>query len=198
MNVLATTGERLRNLLRRSEILYAVQVASWENWRDTISWLGFNVLGSFMPIWGSFFLLRLSGQAFVIRDFMKHGEFALYTAAFLAPALQLIVRNLRNKRYILRTGSVLLCLAGLLISAIVYAGVVTMTGPPGFSAQRLNEEFLFRTSWIIFPASLIFVLGVTLLQNQMENPNVPEIEESQEAQLRKRFERKVEDGDTGQ
>jgi hypothetical protein len=194
---LQSAGERLRNLLRRSEILYAVQVASWESWRETISWLGFNVLGSFMPLWGSFFLLRLANQPFVFRDFMKHGEFALYTAAFLAPALQSIVRNLRNKRYVLRTGPVLLSFAGLLISAIVYGGVAMMTGPPGASTQKLNEEFLFRTSWIILPASLVFVFCVTLIQNQMENPNVSEIEESQRVELRRRFERKVGTGDAG-
>lgn len=187
----------IRELSRKSKILYAVQIASWNNWRETMSWLGFNVLGSLMPIWGSFFLLKLGSHAFAFRDFMIHGEFALYTAAFLAPAFQLIARNLPDKRYVFRTGSLFIALAGLVISALIYAGVVTITSSSG-SPQKLNEWFLFRTSWIIFPASLIFVLCINLVQNQIENPPVSEIEESQEAELRKKFEQKLGGGDAGQ
>jgi hypothetical protein len=104
---------------------------------------------------------------------------------------------MRDKRYVFRTGSVFIAVAGLVISAIVYAGVATITSSPG-SPQKLNEGFLFLISWIIFPASLVFVLCITLIQNQRENPNVPEIEESQEAELRKKFEQKVGGDDAGQ
>lgn len=178
---------------KKSDILYALRLASWEQWRETIWWLGFNVVGSFMPIWGSFFLLGLSNRPFIFRDFMKHGEFALYSAAFLAPALQVIAGNLRNKRYVLSMGSLLVAVIGLGISMIVYAGVVVI--PLG--ALNLHEPFLFSVSRVLLPASLIFVFLVTLLQKQFENPNIPAIEETQVTDLQKKFEGKLGGGDAG-
>jgi hypothetical protein len=58
--------------------------------------VGYNLLGSLMPIWGTYFVLKLHQQPFHLNDFVKHGEFALYTAAFLAPALQLVVSNIKS------------------------------------------------------------------------------------------------------
>jgi hypothetical protein len=134
--------------------------------------VGYNLLGSLMPIWGTYFLLQLHHQHFVLNDFIKHGEFALYTAAFLAPALQLVVRNIRDAKYVLRPGAVLFAVAGLVVSGIIYSGVVV--GVP--SPQQIDEEFLFKVSIILFASSLAFAVLVTLIENQQLNPNVTKSE----------------------
>ena len=121
-----------------------------------------------MPIWGTYFLLKLHHQPFHIDDFAKHGEFALYTAAFLAPALQLVVQNIKDSRYVLGTGAVLFAVAGLVVAVTVYSGVVVGAPFP----ESLDEHFLFTVSIVLFLASLGFAVVVTLIENQLLNPNL--------------------------
>lgn len=199
LRAIARAFAGITNFLRRhSRIAEAVLSARRETWRHTISWLGFNVLGSFMPIWGSFFLLKLYGQPFNWNDFVKHGEFALYTASFLAPALQVVIRNIRDARYVLGSGSVLLALFGLLCSAIIYASIATSIAAKLSSTIQIDEPFLFQVSFILFPVSFTFAVVVTLIENQMSTPNVSAIEKDQREELRERIEHKIETTDVGQ
>ena len=107
--------------------------------------MAYNFLGSLMPIWATFFLLKLHHQRFYLNDFVKHGEFALYTAAFLAPALQLVVRNIRSSKYVLGTGAVLFAVAGLVFSGIIYSGVV-VGGPSSQQSAMPLQVDTVRTS----------------------------------------------------
>ena len=145
--------------------------------------MAYNLLGSLMPIWASFFLLKLHHQHFYLNDFVKHGEFALYTAAFLAPALQLVVRNIRDSKYVLGTGAVLFAVAGLVASGIIYSGVVL--GVP--SPQQIDEGFLFYVSIILFASSLGFAVLVALFEYQPVNLNVRKSEEEGEKLLARKF-----------
>jgi hypothetical protein len=152
-------------------LLLAFKNASWRHWQSTLMWVAYNCLGSLMPIWGSYFLLHLFHQTFTLNDFAKHGEFALYTAAFLAPALQQVVRNIKNEKYVLGTGAVLISVTGLVVSAIIYSGLITvqtLSGPPSSSGPAkspLDEHFLFNATLVIFVLSLIFAVFVTLIEN---------------------------------
>jgi hypothetical protein len=136
-----------------------------------------------MPIWGTYFLLRLHHQQFYLNDFIKHGEFALYTAAFLAPALQLVVRNIKDAKYVLGTGAVLFAVAGLVVAVNIYSGVVVGVSYP----QQLDELFLFRVSIILFLSSLGFAVLVALIQDQISSPQVEESEASEQRSLNQRF-----------
>lgn len=120
-----------------------------------------------MPIWGTYFLIRLHRQHFQLNDFVKHGEFALYAATFLAPALQSVVRNIRDAKYLLGTGAVLIAVFGLLISVVLYSGVVVGANYP----QQVDEYFLMSTSVGLFALSLGFAVLVTLIENEQLNPN---------------------------
>lgn len=136
-----------------------------------------------MPIWGTYFLLKLHHQHFLLNDFVKHGEFALYTAAFLAPALQLVVRNIKDSKYVLGTGSVLFALAGLVVAVNIYSGVVVGVSSP----EQIDETFLFRVSIILFSSSLGFAVLVALIENQVANPNVTGSEAADRRALNERF-----------
>jgi hypothetical protein len=136
-----------------------------------------------MPIWGTYFLLKLHREHFYLNDFIKHGEFALYTAAFLAPALQLVVRNIKDAKYVLGTGAVLFALAGLVVAVNIYSGVVVGVPYP----QQLDETFLFRVSIVLFLSSLGFAVLVTLIENQLVNPNVEKSEAEDRRRLNEKF-----------
>lgn len=148
-------------------LFLTIRKAAWKSWWQTVLWVGYNALGSLMPIWGTFFWIKLHGQSFHMNDFVKHGEFALYAATFLAPALQAVVRNVRDAKYLLGTGAVLLASFGLLVSVALYSGVVGAKSP-----NEIDQTFLFRTSIGLFVVSLGFAVIVTLLENEQTNLNI--------------------------
>jgi hypothetical protein len=177
-------------------LILAFRNASWRHWQSTLMWVAYNFLGSLMPIWGTYFLLHLYHQSFVLNDFAKHGEFALYTAAFLAPALQQVVKNIKNDKYVLGTGAVLVSVTGLVISAIIYSGLTTgitlatsgkdhPTTPS--SASVLDEAFLFKATLILFGLSLIFAVVVTLIENVILEPPLSSIGAASEKHLQDAF-----------
>jgi hypothetical protein len=174
-----------------NSLLVTIRRASPGAWWETLLWVGYNFLGSLMPIWATFLLLRLHHQHFRLNDFVKHGEFALYTAAFLAPALQLVVRNIKNSKYVLGTGAVLFAVAGLVFSGIIYSGVapaapsLEQTGLP--PPLGIDERFLFYVSMILFTLSLAFAVLVTLIENQPLSTNIQKSEEEGEKQLADKF-----------
>ena len=124
-----TTPRWISDFIERHPLLLTVNSARQRHWQATVMWVLYNFLGSLMPIWSTYFLLRLYSQSFVLNDYVKHGEFALLTAAFLAPALQQVVQSIRDERYVLGTGAVFLAVTGLVISAILYSGVVVKSDP---------------------------------------------------------------------
>src|SRR5262249_32069837 len=115
-----------------------------------------------MPIWATLVLLKLHSQPLHFNDFIKHGEFVLYAAAFLAPALQSVVRYSRDSKYVLGTGAALFAVVGLVISGIIYAGVAG--GTPSFTeagsgpqqSKPINEIFLYYVSIMLLTSSLGF------------------------------------------
>ena len=117
-----------------------------------------------MPLWGTCVLWCLHSQKFAFSDFLSHGEFALYAAAFLAPALQQVLRNIKETKYVLGPGSVLVAVAALVVSVLIYSGVQ----PP----QPVDEHILLTWSLILLPASVLFSVMVTLIENQMADPDV--------------------------
>jgi hypothetical protein len=164
-----------------------------------------------MPIWATLILLNLHHQPFHFNDFVKHGEFALYTATFFAPALQLVVRNIKNSKYALGTGAVLFAVVGLVFSGIIYAGVVgdsvsqqmpaTLSQGPIPRPQTpaptsavstptvlgLDERFLLVFSTTLFASSLIFAFFVTLIENQPISADLRKSEEEGEKALGDKF-----------
>ncbi len=51
-----------------SELLFTIRNASWKSWWETLLWVGYDLLGSLMPIWGTYFLLKLHPQQFHLND----------------------------------------------------------------------------------------------------------------------------------
>jgi len=181
--------------MRTVGLIAAVKQSSWEDWKETLYWLGFNVLGGLLPTWGSALLLRLRGQQLVYSDFAKHGEFALYSAAFLAPALLVIFRYVKRSRYVLGAGSGLMAVSGLLVSALVYATAASASANPTDHAIDVGYLVAFSTGLLVF--SLIVALLVAFVENQATNLNLQQVESRQQEELRTKFERKLEGGDGG-
>ena len=166
-------------LLREPDFLRVIRQSSWKSWRETLSWLGFHTLGALMPLWGSYFIFRIRGEPIYWHDLTRHGEFALYAAAFLAPILQLIVNNIRDSKRVLGGIALLVGVTGLLLAALMYGTIATNS-----SADR---EFIFRASVALLLGSLTFSFFVTLIENERLTFDVRELEQQSQDKLKERF-----------
>jgi hypothetical protein len=160
------------------------------HWTEAASWLGFRILGGLVPIWGQIILLTLFSRPFSIFDLLNHGEFVLYSSAFIAPSLYIVIKDFREIKFVRRQLFVLLAGFALFVSALVYAGLVTVTS---FSDQLealrhvVNEKFLLWVSLAILPLSVIYAYLVTVLDNQRSDPNIRAEVEDKQKQLEKKF-----------
>jgi hypothetical protein len=159
--------------IKRPAIVKSILNCSPKNWREAILWAFSNIVGSFMPIWGAFFLLRLHRTPFLWVDFASHGEFGIYAAAFLAPAIYQILKSIRKDKFPLKTGSVLLALFGILMAAFIYAG----TNPQfaaNASVQRgtIDEKYLMRMSGTLLFLAFAFSFLVTLMDTVSSEPDL--------------------------
>lgn len=168
----------LDTLVRRSALLYAITHGSGAVWLETAKWLGFNLVGSLFPLWGTYILLRIQTKSPAFNDFVVHGEFAVYAAAFIAPSLWVILRNMKEKGPLLGTGAVLIGLFALLACVAVYSGILLA---PIENGKRVVDEKLIRNwSVILFGGSLIFAIIVAFTGEQQANPKSVEAEEQTE------------------
>lgn len=164
-----------------------IQSTGWHHWTQTFQWAAFNLFGSLMPMWCAYILLRLHAQPVHFGDFISHGEFALYTAAFLSPSLYQVLRNIKESKYVLGTGSVMVAVVGLGIVATLYAGVGANVSPTPDTARLPVDGVHFLIVWsvVLFIFSLLFGCFVTLVENQFTEPNVERIRSLGEQKLEK-------------
>lgn len=136
---------------------------NWKHWWETVKWLLFTVLGSLLPVWGSWFLLRLFSQEIRWIDFFKDGEFALYSAALIAPALYLILKENFKIPFLQRHLCGFLAFFFLICSLLIFSAVTALSANESLGkAVILNESFLVKTSITIFALTVILVFFVKL------------------------------------
>jgi hypothetical protein len=164
----------LLRTVKNIAIVKAVLDCNWEHWKQATLWAISSAVGSFMPIWGAFFLLRLHHEPFQLVDFARHGELGLYAAAFLAPSIYMVLKNMRKDRNPpLQGTSVFLALVGVLMAAFIYAGT-----NPQFAAsaaeklRSIDEEYLLRTSGVLLLLALGFGFLVTLIDASVADPDL--------------------------
>src|SRR2546427_10690573 len=120
-----------------SRIIHALQ----KHWKETTNWLAFTLVGGLIPVWGGMVLFLLLSKPVFFSTFSSNGEFAIYSAAILAPSLYLIAKDRTTSNFLFRPFFSLICVVGLLLSAMLFAGVTAVhTG--GLGSVSLNVGFL--------------------------------------------------------
>jgi hypothetical protein len=135
---------------------------------------------------GQLYPFCLKGPAPEFSEFIKHGEFALYSAAMLAAACFLIMREWPTGYFPYRIIFGMLAVAGVVLSAIVFAGVFE-ANRPGAAAVNLNIEFLRPFSLILFVLSLLLAYLVTLIDMVGFSIDPRELQAEQDADLAAQF-----------
>lgn len=128
--------------------------------RLTIGWLFATTIGGLLPLYAGMVLVKLLNQPVSLSDFFRNGEFALYAASFIAPALYQLFRDLKNPfphRMILGLLSVVL----LMVSTVVFAGVFVVARlPPVQSHIDINISYLGIISFILL---LVAIAATTVI-----------------------------------
>ena len=175
-------------------VFTALWTSRASHWTESGHWLGFALLGGLLPIWGHFLLLLILGEEHQWRlVLIGNGELALYSAAFFAVAMQLIVRNIGASEFVHRPLFALIAVIGLLVATIIFAGPTALR-TAAVVAPKLNRDFLVTASLPLFVFSVIFAFLMTVLDNIRMQPDVHGLALGQQKKLQEDFD-KVEESD---
>jgi hypothetical protein len=170
-------------------IVEAIKSCSRENWASAMKWLLFTVGVGFTPTYvGVLLILVFSKEPIPWRDFVVHGELAIYSAGAIATSTRLVSKDL-DRPFAHRELFILSAVLSLISAITVYSG----TKSASFFKQPINDDFIVRFSLPLLVFSVFFGFIVFLLDNQRSAPNVREIAQQQEDKLSKEFDNMKED-----
>jgi|GEM_PF-4107238 len=176
--------------MRSEPGIYAVLKATTKGQRiESLYWLLYSLGGSTLPIWlGGYLLLPLFGKHFGWVEYGQHGEFALYSAAMIAPRLRLIARDTEDSVFVRRQlflffGWIFLTISVALYSVVIAAGGITA------NETQINKEMLLHFTLSLFILTILFSFLVTLIDHQRIRPKeIFAVQKAGEKKLEKEFE----------
>lgn len=157
-----------------------------EHWYHSLLMLLFASVGGLAPLWLGFIAYSLFGKSVALVDFASNGEFALYCAATVAPTLYLILHE-RAARLDGQTLLALIAVVVLLVSVAAYAVVVPVPSRL-ISNEFLDREFYATATLILFVVGAAFAFLIAALDLSRTNPAVQQIAESDQRELRAKYE----------
>jgi hypothetical protein len=165
--------------------LEALRNTKWEHWRESLLLTLFTVGAGLSPVWIGWILLKVYHQRPTLAAFAHNGDFAIYSAALVAPIIYLIVKEHRvpfASRAIYTLASVVL----LAFSVASYAAVAPAT--VGIAPDlRPDMAFLAPVTLWAYTLSVVLALVVTALDNARMFPDVRAITERQQHDLEQKF-----------
>ena len=160
---------------------------NYSHWSEATGSLAYSGFFSLMPVLFGYVLLRVLSRHPTWSDFSHHGEFALYSAAMLGPALYRIGKDLKVPGFAGRSPLILVCVGGLLLATCFFTAVTTafLLPKPVF---EIDQSFLSSGTIALFGLSCGVFLVVTVLDNARLTPDVRIEEARQQDKLRRDFE----------
>lgn len=174
-------------MVERLTLLWALRGVTREHVRDTFEWLLYTGLGSLVPVWVGILLFLMFYRPIPWMDFLGHGEFALYSAALIAPSLYLVVTDREEAPFPRRGLFVLGAGVVLLFSVTLFAGITVLIRAD--LIQRIDDTVVAWLSLLLFFVSISIAFLVTLLDNSRRFPAVRKIAEQTREELENRFDR---------
>jgi hypothetical protein len=159
---------------------------SKNQWYESIGWLIATLLGGLLPLWGGYLLLQLKGASPPLAEFVRHGEFALYSASILAAACFLVLREWPSGFFPYRIIFGMTMLAGMLVATLIFAGVFEANQNED-TAKALNMQFLQLFSVGLYAIALASAYTVTLIDLVGCTVDPREVQAEQDAELASEF-----------
>jgi hypothetical protein len=170
-------------MMSTPSIYLTLKETTREQWFESFAWLLYNLAGSTVPIWlGGYVLLPIFGTRFSWVGYGKHGEFALYSAALLAPTLRLIAKDIDNFVFVRRQSFLFFGWIFLTVSVAIYSSVIVADRIAQGTAN-LNTALMVVMSLALYASSLVFSFVVIIIDSQRLPTNLREIMKAQATKL---------------
>ena len=160
-----------------------------EAWHSGYVWLGWGVMGSLLPLWGTALLLVLFGREMSLYELLKNGEFVLYAASFIGGSMYTIRRDVfpsKNTLTMVLVGSLAVC-------SLVFAAIAVTTLEKQVSRSlewlQLNPTALTWTSVAVFVIATLMCLVVMVVDSSGAAVDIPEKLKEQPDRLEAEFDR---------
>ena len=145
-----------------------IRASSRQQLIESLKWITAVVMGGLLPLWGGYLMLLLFSQPVTLSDFASNGEFALYSAAFLTPALYLVGRDVRDPfvhRQLFMLGGILMLIISVLLFAAVTAAATAALGAAQIGGIQLDRNMLINWSLVLLAITSVFAFLVNLLDS---------------------------------
>jgi len=127
-------------------------------------------LGGLLPLWGTALLLSLFGKSFILFEFLKNGEFVLYSASFIGGAMYTIRKDVFPSKNFLN----ILFFSLLAICLLVFVAITISLFAKEEALPKLSPEVLTKISIAVFIVSTIACFLVTLADAAGAGADVPD------------------------
>lgn len=158
---------------------------SSEPCRAGFVWLGWNAIGSLLPLWGTAFLLWIFGKDITAYNLLKNGEFVLYSAAFAGSAMYSIRRDLFPSKNTLQ----LLLVMSMLVSLLVFVAITVQSVNDKPEWFRISESAITTVSYLVLIATSLLCFLVTVAEADGAGKDVPEALKRDEKMLNMQFDK---------
>ena len=154
-----------------------------QHWRHALLSIGFYIMGTLLPVWLSLFLLRLFSQPIGFGTFLDEGQFAIYSAAALAPILYSLSKQGSGQERTLYQLLIMIC---LMLAAGTFSGLTVVES---LTIGQLHVDILvLRISSIaIYGLALVATFFLDLHENVYGELNVAEERSHRQDRLGKEF-----------
>jgi hypothetical protein len=174
--------------MSRTSLWQGLRATRADHWKDAILLATFSQIGGLAPVWiGLIMVFAYGGHPQLIR-FARGGEFALYSAAVLAPTIYLIVSERPTKRFIAQPIYMLIALVAILLSVAGY----TLVAPAAIGVipyAGLRVDLVAKATIGLFAIAVVFSLIVTSLDNSRTQPPIADMVREQERDLERDFDK---------
>lgn len=151
---------------------------------DARMWLCWSLGGGLMPLWGSFLVLGLLGLSPPFMDYLRHGEFMLYAAAFLAPACHQLFRELPTN-FPGRSKLGFITVSALVVSVLVFGGLIAYSRwcEVHDAKMEIHDRWLVALSFIVLGIAVVLAWWIMVIDMARAQYDAREVDEEQVAEL---------------
>ncbi len=157
-----------------------------KNWQDATYWLAYTLIGGLTPIWCGYLFLRIFSQHPTWDQFTEHGEFALYTAAIIAPAFHTVSRELKVPGLRGRSFFLIARFCSMFVAVCVYVAVSCTTLSVGLPTE-IDQSFLRWLTIGLFLSTTLLAFLITVLDYARLSSDLRQVVAGQEQDLKDEF-----------
>lgn len=111
------------------------------HWRTATWSLLFAIIFGLLPTWVTMIMLKIFSIDISFKNLVDDGQFAIYSAAFIATGLYFVAREFNTSKFKGRSGFIL-SLCGLIILASLLVGGVSIAGEVNLPIDRIFIRYV--------------------------------------------------------